>query len=107
MAGILLFPVTWIWTVIAVTLLSAGNKIDVKRNGDIQTPNTTGVNVFSFHVGNGCEEPEAYTAAIREARYVFDQAKEYGFDMKLLDIGGGFPGHKHFLPLFELVFNNI
>lgn len=38
-------------------------------------PNMTGVNVFSFHVGNGCEEPEAYTAAIREARYVLTKPK--------------------------------
>ncbi|MCP5511476.1 MAG: type III PLP-dependent enzyme [Leptospiraceae bacterium] len=48
---------------------------------------------LSFHVGSGCESPTAYTDAIRLAREVFDTAKNYGFHMNLLDIGGGFPGH--------------
>ena len=48
----------------------------------------------SFHVGSGCEEANAFAAAIQEAREVFDQAVEMGFNMELLDIGGGFPGHQ-------------
>lgn len=47
----------------------------------------------SFHVGSGCMDPTAYSDAISYSRRVFDIAKEEGFNMSLLDIGGGFPGH--------------
>jgi ornithine decarboxylase len=47
----------------------------------------------SFHVGSGCGDPTAFSDAIALAKEVFITAKEYGFDMHLLDIGGGFPGH--------------
>lgn len=48
----------------------------------------------SFHVGSGCEEANAFGVAIQLARDVFDKGLELGFDMKLLDIGGGFPGQE-------------
>ncbi|XP_052253258.1 ornithine decarboxylase-like [Dreissena polymorpha] len=47
----------------------------------------------SFHVGGGCLEPEAMAATFKEARMVFDQGRDLGFNMMMLDIGGGFPGH--------------
>ena len=43
-----------------------------------------------FHVGSGCLDPETYTKSIADSRKVFDMATNYGFDMKILDIGGGF-----------------
>ncbi|KAF4084295.1 hypothetical protein AMELA_G00126890 [Ameiurus melas] len=46
----------------------------------------------SFHVGSGCTDPATYTQAIADARYVFDMGAELGYNMTLLDIGGGFPG---------------
>lgn len=46
----------------------------------------------SFHVGSGCRDPSTYTQAILDARCVFDMAEELGYEMNLLDIGGGFPG---------------
>lgn len=46
----------------------------------------------SFHVGSGCTDPETYTQAISDARCVFDMGEELGYNMTLLDIGGGFPG---------------
>lgn len=48
----------------------------------------------SFHVGSGCREKEAYGRAIAAAREVFDHALIVGFNFDLLDIGGGYPGHK-------------
>mmetsp|Transcript_26356 Transcript_26356/g.78254 ORF Transcript_26356/g.78254 Transcript_26356/m.78254 type:complete len:510 (-) Transcript_26356:202-1731(-) len=53
-----------------------------------------GLNVVgvSFHVGSGCSNLSTYSAAIASARAVFDDAIEMGFDMQLLDIGGGFTG---------------
>ncbi|XP_073725886.1 ornithine decarboxylase 1-like isoform X1 [Misgurnus anguillicaudatus] len=55
----------------------------------------------SFHVGSGCTDPETYTQAISDARYVFDMGAELGYNMKLLDIGGGFPGSKDIKLKFE------
>ncbi|XP_035282411.1 ornithine decarboxylase-like [Anguilla anguilla] len=46
----------------------------------------------SFHVGSGCTDPETYSQAISDARCVFDMGVELGYNMTLLDIGGGFPG---------------
>src|SRR5688572_5662128 len=51
---------------------------------------------FSFHVGSGCYDENAYIDAIHRARFVFDQAAELGFNFHLLDVGGGFSfSHKN------------
>ncbi|KFB47199.1 AGAP011806-PA-like protein [Anopheles sinensis] len=50
---------------------------------------------ISFHVGSDCEEPEVYYHAIQSARGLFDYAKSVGFELSLLDIGGGFPGDRY------------
>lgn len=47
---------------------------------------------ISFHVGSESEDPPAYARGIKAARKLFDFAKTIGYDFKLLDIGGGFPG---------------
>ena len=46
----------------------------------------------SFHVGSGCESAESHRLAIENARYVFDLGAILGFNMTLLDLGGGWPG---------------
>ncbi|KAH8290172.1 hypothetical protein KR054_000764 [Drosophila jambulina] len=46
----------------------------------------------SFHVGSGCSELEAYNRAIKKAKNLFKFGELLGYDMDLLDIGGGFPG---------------
>ncbi|KAL4624219.1 ornithine decarboxylase-like [Arapaima gigas] len=55
----------------------------------------------SFHVGSGCTDPSTYVQAISDARYVFDVGAELGFNMTLLDIGGGFPGSEDVKLKFE------
>ncbi|EDW02258.1 ornithine decarboxylase 1 [Drosophila grimshawi] len=47
---------------------------------------------ISFHVGSGCMESQAYERAIRKAKNLFKFGELLGYDMNLLDIGGGFPG---------------
>jgi len=44
-----------------------------------------------FHVGSQSASPDAYLAALKTCRRLFDEAKEAGFDLRILDIGGGFP----------------
>ncbi|PIO24124.1 hypothetical protein AB205_0124140, partial [Aquarana catesbeiana] len=55
----------------------------------------------SFHVGSGSRDPQTFVQAISDARCVFDMGAELGFNIHLLDIGGGFPGSKNFMPKFE------
>lgn len=57
----------------------------------------------SFHVGSGCYDAMAYSAAVASARTVFNIAKQEGFQFTLLDIGGGFPGQANAkLPFDEI-----
>jgi ornithine decarboxylase len=46
---------------------------------------------LSFHVGSQCTNPENYIQAIHLCAGIFAEAKSRGFNLKLLDIGGGFP----------------
>ncbi|XP_060709420.1 ornithine decarboxylase [Hemiscyllium ocellatum] len=55
----------------------------------------------SFHVGSGCTDAQTYAQAIADARFVFDLGVEYGYNMYLLDIGGGFPGSEDTKLKFE------
>jgi len=48
---------------------------------------------LSFHVGSQCTNPKNYSDALHLAAGIFDEAKSRGFNLKLLDIGGGFPAH--------------
>ena len=45
---------------------------------------------FSFHVGSECSNANAFYHAVVHARYAFDQAEKIGFELELLDVGGGF-----------------
>src|SRR5579863_1129430 len=48
---------------------------------------------LSFHVGSQCTNPQNYSQALHLCAAVSSEAKARGFDLKLLDIGGGFPAH--------------
>lgn len=56
-----------------------------------------GVNIIgiSFHVGSGCNDPAAFREAIAYSRQLLDYGKNLGFNMKIVDIGGGYPGTLH------------
>jgi ornithine decarboxylase len=63
----------------AVIAFAHNNKLEVKG--------------LSFHVGSQCTNPKNYGQALHLAARIFSEAKTRGFDLKLLDIGGGFPAH--------------
>jgi ornithine decarboxylase len=46
---------------------------------------------LSFHVGSQCTNLQNYLQALDLAAGIFAEAKSRGYDLKLLDIGGGFP----------------
>ena len=48
---------------------------------------------FSFHCGSGQMTSKAFVDAIQNARTVMNYGIKLGFNMHLLDIGGGFPGN--------------
>src|SRR5215475_11176644 len=48
---------------------------------------------LSFHVGSQCTNPQNYVQALHLASGVIAEAKSRGFELKLLDIEGGFPAH--------------
>lgn len=58
--------------------------LDLARELDL---NIVGV---SFHIGSGAADPKSFVKAVQDARLVFDEAAEVGFDLKVLDVGGGF-----------------
>eukprot|EP00057_Strongylocentrotus_purpuratus_P012977 XP_011667451.1 PREDICTED: ornithine decarboxylase-like [Strongylocentrotus purpuratus] len=61
-------------------LLEAAKNLDLAVEG------------ICFHVGSGSGNPESYYAAIRDARTAYDIGNDIGHDLRIIDIGGGFPG---------------
>ena len=55
----------------------------------------------SYHVGSGCADPAAHAAAATDALAVFRLGQQYGFEMTLLDIGGGFLGDECATPSID------
>jgi len=47
----------------------------------------------SFHCGSGQMTSKAFVDAIENARAIMNYGNKLGFNMNLLDIGGGFPGN--------------
>ncbi len=64
----------------------------------------------SFHVGSQCTAEENYTQALEISSGIFKEAQANGLDLKILDIGGGFP-IRHFddetQPAFEPIARTI
>ncbi|XP_071830041.1 ornithine decarboxylase-like isoform X2 [Apostichopus japonicus] len=60
-------------------LLAMAKKLNLKVTG------------VSFHVGLAIETPDIYSRALKHAKLVFSEARDLGFEMKVLDLGGGFP----------------
>lgn len=46
---------------------------------------------LSFHVGSQNYNPENWRIAIREAAIVFEEARQFGVEMKMINTGGGMP----------------
>ena len=61
----------------------------------------------SFHVGSGCKDVIAYSQALADSKEVFDRAQALGFQLTLLDIGGGFPSFPDAKINFEAIAQTI
>jgi ornithine decarboxylase len=63
---------------------------DVQRILSIAKTLDLNIKGVSFHVGSGCKDPDRYRTAIEDSLKSFEIARDLGFDMEILDIGGGF-----------------
>ena len=45
----------------------------------------------SFHVGSQMTQLDAWDAALSDAKYVFDKLAQQGINLKMVNMGGGFP----------------
>ncbi|MDH3198207.1 MAG: type III PLP-dependent enzyme [Myxococcales bacterium] len=63
----------------AVDLILAAGRLDLEVEG------------LSFHVGSQCTNFENFVQALNLAAAVMQEAKSRGHEMKIIDIGGGFP----------------
>ena len=76
----------------------AADLIAFARNNKLE------VEGVSFHVGSQCTNVQNYVQALGMAASVFAEAKGRGIELKLLDIGGGFPAHyDDTVPAFKTV----
>jgi ornithine decarboxylase len=63
---------------------------------------------ISFHVGSQCTNIQNYIQALQLAASIFAEAKAQGIELKLLDIGGGFPAHyDDTVPAFRILARTI
>jgi len=63
---------------------------------------------LSFHVGSQCTNFENYVQALNMSAAVMKEASSRGFDLKVLDIGGGFPvRYNRHVPPFSLLARRI
>jgi len=62
---------------------------------------------ISFHVGSGCYDPQAYVDTIKSARRLFDYSESIGMPLNFLDLGGGWPGDKEGMKLFQKIADAI
>ncbi|KAM9369610.1 antizyme inhibitor 2 [Phaethornis superciliosus] len=58
---------------------------------------------ISFHLGSRGLEPQTFSQSVATAQMAFEVGKELGYQMHLLDIGGGFPGTEDTRARFEEV----
>lgn len=56
-----------------------------------------------FHVGSNCSGPKSYVNALISCHSIFQEAKAEGFNMRILDIGGGFTHSQNTAELLGVV----
>ncbi|XP_062449879.1 antizyme inhibitor 2 isoform X3 [Rhea pennata] len=56
---------------------------------------------ISFHLGSHCLDPQAFAQSVAEAQLAFEMGMELGYQMRILDIGGGFPSPEDTRAQFE------
>lgn len=59
---------------------------------------------ITFHVGSQCLDEQSWVKAIEKSKLVWDMAKREGIELKMLNIGGGFPiGYTEAVPSIDQI----
>ena len=68
-----------------------------------------GLNVMgvSFHVGSDNDGNDAHGNGVAQAYEAFQIGRDMGFDINLIDLGGGWPGHEESDCLFQEMAENV
>ncbi|XP_019905897.2 antizyme inhibitor 1b isoform X2 [Esox lucius] len=84
------------WAQVAETSMAFGCSLKSCRHL-LEMAKSLGVQVVgaTFHIPASCKDLQAYGHALSDARCVFDMGEELGFNMSILDIGGGFSGSEY------------
>nr|POE87720.1 ornithine decarboxylase [Quercus suber]POF00903.1 ornithine decarboxylase [Quercus suber] len=61
-----------------IELLETAHRLDLRVEG------------VAFHVGTGAKSGQSYARALSDCWWVIEQARRYQFDLKTVDVGGGF-----------------
>lgn len=61
----------------------------------------------AFHAGSDCKSPESFSQAIADCKALFNHGDSLGFQMTLLDIGGGYPAAGSTSVSFERIAREI
>ncbi|MFH1654267.1 MAG: type III PLP-dependent enzyme [Pseudomonadota bacterium] len=57
---------------------------------------------LSFHVGSQCTNFDNFTTALQLTSEIFNKARQHGYNLNLVDLGGGFPApYSSHVPEFE------
>jgi ornithine decarboxylase len=78
-----------------------GEAVDLIQRAQEENLQVEGI---SFHVGSQCTNFENFVQALNMASAVMGEARDRGYSIKILDIGGGFPApyNRHVRPFEEL-----
>lgn len=59
---------------------------------------------LSFHVGSQCTNFDNYTSALQIVAEIFNDSRRKGYNLNLIDLGGGFPApYNSLVPRFEML----
>ena len=64
---------------------------DINKIINLASSNNLNISGVTFHVGSQCRNPENWKIAIKKSISLINKMKKLGFDISVLNIGGGFP----------------
>ena len=64
---------------------------DIDKIITLASSNNLNISGVTFHVGSQCRNPENWKIAIKKSISLINKMKKLGFDISVLNIGGGFP----------------
>ena len=64
---------------------------DINKIINLASKNNLNISGVTFHVGSQCRNSENWSIAIKKSISLINEMTKFGFDLSVLNIGGGFP----------------